>query len=117
MFAFGTCFNLIPMTFKQIYLPIDGTIKCTPSPGESEAGSNDSEGVDNTHQVSRTVASPSDAVQCHNQSCSLFYLIGLNLLQEIQSAYPTPRQQWIGKEQSAISVKYSIVEWCCDVKR
>ena len=47
--------------------PTDGTLSDTPSPSQSEPGSNGNEGEQHAPQIFKTGALPSDAVKCHIQ--------------------------------------------------
>ena len=61
------------------------SIKNTPLPVNSRPGSNGNVGIHYTPLISRTGASPLDAVLCDTQDTPIF--IGLTPLQGIQSAY------------------------------
>ena len=95
---FCTRSDLIQIIFKQIRL-VHGILKDTTTPGQSEPESNGNEGVLYTLQVSRTGASPLDAVgdpikigafnlileryECfyppHTYTAKFFYMNGLGI--------------------------------------
>ena len=56
--SFCTRSYQIQISFKQIYLTLTDTI----TPGQSEPRSNGNEGIQHTTQISKTGASPSNAV-------------------------------------------------------
>ena len=65
--------------FNTFIRPIDGSLTCTTSPGQSGHGSNSNECVLHTPQNSRTQALPSNEVWYHSQSTNFFRGLGTYL--------------------------------------
>ena len=83
------------LNINNIQTVLDGPLKGTITPGQNGPKSHGNERVCHTHQISRTRASPSDAIKCHTQD-TLFLMGGefLNLYRRCSQYILSLTDRW-----------------------